>query len=78
MGDYEKLDEALYICYRQQGEKNCPGSEILLMEKAAILLIKLYPSTEKSLTGSTGFQWRFCKRHGIKQLSIQGAKRADG
>jgi len=34
----------------------------------------LYPEPEKTFTGSTGFQWKFCKRHGIKNLSLQGEK----
>ena len=74
VGEYEKLDEALYIWFRQQREKNVPVSGPLLMEKARILFLMLYGDSDKSFTGSTGFQWRFCKRHGIRNLAIQGEK----
>ena len=74
VGEYEKLDEALYIWFRQQCEKNVPVSGPLLMEKARILFLMLYGDSDKSFTGSTGFQWRFCKRHGIRNLAIQGGK----
>jgi len=29
---------------------------------------------ERVLTGSSGWQWRFCQRHGICNLSLQGKK----
>ena len=29
---------------------------------------------ESSFSGSTGWQWRFCKRHGIRNLSLEGEK----
>ena len=74
VGEYEKLDEALYIWFRQQRDKNIPVSGPLLLEKARILFVKLYGDSDKQFTGSTGFQWRFCKRHGIRNLAIQGEK----
>ena len=43
------------------------------MEEAKVLFMLLYQS-EKAFTGSTGFQWRFCKQHGIRNLSLQGEK----
>ena len=36
LGTFEKLDEALYIWFRQQREKNIPVSGSLLQEKARI------------------------------------------
>ena len=74
VGEYEKLDEALYIWFRQQRDKNIQVSGPLLMEKARILFVMLYGDSDKHFTGSTGFQWRFCKRHGIRNLAIQGEK----
>ena len=44
------------------------------MEKAKVLFKLLYPESEKAFTGSTGFQWSFCKWHGIRNLSLQGDK----
>ena len=72
LGTFEKLDEALYIWFRQQREKNIPVSGSLLQEKARILYERLYPNSEKRFVASTGFQWRFSKRHGLKNLAIQG------
>ena len=74
VGEYEKLDEALYIWFSQQHEKNIPASGLLLMEKARILFLILYGDSDKSFTWNTGFQWRFCKQHGIRNLAIQGEK----
>ena len=40
LGSYDKLDQALYIWFRQQREKNIPVSGALLQEKAKILYEK--------------------------------------
>ena len=72
IGEYEKLDYALYIWFRQQRELNIPVSGALLQEKARVLYERLYPDATKKFTASTSFQWRFCKRHGLKNLAIQG------
>ena len=61
IGDYEKLDEALYMWFRQQRELNIPVSGALLQEKARVLFERLYPDAIKAFTASTGFQWRFSK-----------------
>jgi len=61
VGEYEKLDEALYIWFRQQRDNNIPVRGSLLMEEARILFVMLYGDSDKHFTGSTGFQWRFCK-----------------
>ena len=73
-GSYKELDAALYIWFRQQQEKNVPVSEPLLQEKPKLLFEQLYPDSPKPISASTGFQWRFGKRHGIKNISIQGEK----
>lgn len=44
----------------------------MLQEKARILFKRLYPDSTQTFTASTGFQWRFSKRHGLKNLAIQG------
>ena len=43
-GEYEKLDKALYIWFRQQRELNDPVSVALLQEKASVLYERLYLS----------------------------------
>lgn len=50
-----------------------PISGPILCEKAVQLYKKLYGKDAK-FSGSTGWQWRFCKRHGIRNLSLQGEK----
>ena len=37
-----------------------------------MLFEQLYPETERGFTASTGYLWRFCKRHRLRSLSIQG------
>ena len=65
IGDYEKLDEALYIWLRQQRELNIPVGGAILQEKARISFEWLYPDATKEFIASTGFQWRFSKRYGL-------------
>jgi len=45
IGAFEKLDEALYILFKQQHEKDVAVNSILLQEKAKILYSRLYPDT---------------------------------
>ena len=71
IGEYEKLDEALYIWFRQRRELNIPVKWCFASKKAKILFERLSDSTQ-TFTASTGFQWRFSKWHGLKNLSIQG------
>ena len=67
ISEYQKLDEALYIWFRQQREKGMPIT-------GPLLIPMLYPNSDKVFTASTGFLWCFCERHGLKELSIQGEK----
>ena len=55
IGEYEKLDKALYIWFRQQMELNIPVSDVLLQEKAKVLFERLYPDSTQMFTASTGF-----------------------
>ena len=71
-GEYKELDEALHIWFRQQRELDHPVSGVILQEKARVLFEQLYPESEKTFTASTGFLWRFCRRHGLRSVSIQG------
>ena len=43
-------------------------------EGQAFVPSSLYPGVDHSFMASTGFLWRFCKRHGLKELTIQGEK----
>ena len=71
MGQFDKLHEALYISFHQQRELNLPVTRPVFVEKAKLLLPMLYPNAEKPFSASTGFLWRFCKRHGLKSLGVQ-------
>ena len=73
-GLYEKLDESLYIWLRQQREKGSPITGPILLEKAKEFHSLLYGDSGQPFNASSGFQWRFCKRHGIKSLAISGEK----
>ena len=53
IGAFEKLDEALYIWFRQQREKDLLISGSLLTEKAKILYDQLYPDSSTVNTYGT-------------------------
>ena len=74
VGEYEKLDQALYVWFKQEREKNTPITGPIIAEKAKVLFPLLYPETSKPFKASQGFLWRFCKRHGVREISIQGEK----
>jgi len=57
MGSFDKLDEALYIWFRQQHEKDVAVSGSLLQEKVKILYSWLYPDTTTPFCASNGFKW---------------------
>ena len=50
-----------------------PISGPILCEKAVQLHKKMY-GEESSFSESTGWQWRFCKRHRIRNLSLECEK----
>ena len=43
LGEYQMLNEALYVWFRQQREKAIPITGLILMEKAKLLFPQLYP-----------------------------------
>ena len=73
-GTFDKLDQALYIWLRQQREKGSPITGPILMEKAMEFHHLLYGESSQQFIASSGFQWRFCHRFGIRDLSISGEK----
>ena len=56
-GAFDKLNEALYIWFRQQREKDVAVNSSLLQEKAKILHSRLYPDTSIPFCPSSGFKW---------------------
>lgn len=68
----EKLDEAVYLWFKQQRAQGIPISGNILKEKALLLSQKL--NENESFSASQGWLDKFKKRHGIRQLAIAGEK----
>ena len=74
LGDDPDLEKAV-IWFRQKRMEGVPISGPLLCEKAVDLYKTLHKDAKDSdFVASEGWKWRFCKRHGIRQLSLQGEK----
>ena len=70
---FHKLDEACYIWFQQQRAKGAPVSGPLLQEKALQLFPSFYPDEDESaFKASSGWLHKFCRRHGVRELSLQG------
>ena len=67
-----KLDQAVFLWFRQKRAEGLPISGPILCEKA-VELSKLLRA-DSNFKASGGWRWRFCKRHGIRELSLQGEK----
>ena len=72
LGDDKQLDQALYLWFKQKRIEGVPVTGPLLCAKALELSRTL--SGETNFQASEGWKWRFCQRHGIRQLSVQGEK----
>ena len=70
----DKLDEALYLWFVQKRSQGMPISGPVLCEKATQLNSKIHGDSAPDFKASKGWLWRFCNRHGMRQLSIQGEK----
>jgi len=73
-GSFDKLDSALCIWFRQQREKGCPVTGPILMEKASKFHRLIYGESSKPFVASSGIQWRFCGRFGLRNLTISRKK----
>ena len=73
LGHDAQHDKAVYVWFKQKRMEGMPISGPILSEKA-IALHKIMYGEESNFCGSTGWQWRFCKRHGIRNLALQGEK----
>merc|ERR1712168_902723 len=74
VGNFDKLDSALYIWLRQENEKGCPVTGPILLEKASQFHRLIYGEHSRPFLASTGFQWRFCRRFGLRNFKICGKK----
>jgi len=70
----DKLDEALYLWFVQKRSQGMPVSGPILCAKASLLHAKMNGDSAPEFKASRGWLWRFCNRHGMRQLSIQGEK----
>lgn len=68
-----RLDQAVFLWFRQNRAEGIPISGPLLCEKA-LELSRILGGEESQIKASEGWKWGFCKRHGIRQLSFQGEK----
>lgn len=71
-GEDKQLDQAVYLWFKQKRMEGVPVSGGMIREKALTLNRRLHGET--TFKASEGWKWRFCKRHGIRQLSVQGEK----
>ena len=70
---FDKLDQACYLWFQHQRSKGAPVSGPLIQEKSLQLFPSLYPDkAEGSFKASSGWLHKFCVRHGIRELSLQG------
>ena len=73
LGEDVQHDKAVFLWFKQKRMEGVPITGPILCEEAVQLHMKLY-GDQSQFSGSTGWQWRFCKRHGICNLSLQGEK----
>ena len=70
---FNKLDQACYLLFMQQRTKGAPVSGPLLKEKALQLFPEVHPDSSPDLfKASAGWLQKFCCRHGIRGISLQG------
>ena len=70
----DKLDDAPYLWFVQKRSQGMPISGPVLCEKAIQLHSKIHGDFAPEFKASKEWLWRFCNRHGMRQLSIQGEK----
>ena len=67
LGGNAKLDKALYVWFSQKRIEGVPISGTALHKELEI---------DHPFVASEGWKWRFCKRHGIRNLSLEGEKQS--
>ena len=71
---FDKADQACFLWFSQQRSKGAAISGPLLQEKAKDLYHDLHPPGSRRDDFKASSEWleKFCIRHGIKQVSLQG------
>ena len=65
IGDDQRLDQTVFLWFKQKSAEGVPISGPLLCEKA-LELSKILQGEETKFKASDGWKWRFCMRHGIR------------
>lgn len=73
-GEYQKVDDALYLWFTQNRERGIPISGPILKQKAVNLSEELPVIEAPDFTASDGWLHRWKKRHGIRELKVCGEK----
>jgi hypothetical protein len=80
LGKDEELETALFLWFKQKREEGVPITGPIVQAKAQELHQRLHDIRKegdepmKKFSASSGWLWRFCQRHSIRQLSLQGEK----
>jgi len=70
---FEELEKAYYLWFMQQHSKDAPISCPLVQEKALLLFPLLYPDRDTgTFKACSGWFHKFCCRHGLRSISLQG------
>ena len=70
---FGELDRACHLWFIHQRTKGAPVSGPLIQEKSLQLFPQLYPHLEPdSFKASSGWLHKFCNRHAIKAVTLQG------
>jgi len=70
---FEKVDQACHLRFLQQRSKEAPISGPPLREKAILLFPQSCPEkAADSFKASGGWLQKFCSKHGIRAMSLQG------
>ncbi|XP_065834220.1 jerky protein homolog-like [Oscarella lobularis] len=74
LGSNEKVDEAVFLWFKQARLSGAPVSGPLLCEKAMRLSQIIADSDTSRFSASSGWLKRFCKRFAIRGLTLNGEK----
>ena len=79
LGRDEQLETALFLWFKQKREEGIPITGPIVQAKARELHQRLNDARGdrrpmQEFIASSGWLWRFCQRHSIRQLSLQGEK----
>ena len=72
--DFNEVNEALYIWFRQTREMGMPISGPILQQMALKFYEEFKKDSNPKFVTSTGWLQRWMKRYGVRQLSICGEK----